>query len=266
MARKTKDVVVVSSQEVSVWANDLSQMAKASIENERSSHGEFFSLMGGVLSFDGVPLPNNEVCAIILHSIHENVYYDQSYQKDVITPPKCYAYSTSGLNMVPHQDVVNSGRAEHKDCDTCPNNVFGSAKVGKGKACRNSRRLALISGGLLAPSTKLFTQPEQLRSRIAFMKLPITSVKEYSAYVKRIGGVLNRPVCAVYTKIKVIPDASTQFKVEFSLIEQIDDSLIGVVLERYKEAVSITEFPYYIGNEEPQVQSKPQSKSQKRKY
>jgi len=147
--------------------------------------------------------------------------------------------------MAPHQTVVERGDAQHEKCSGCKQNVFGTADVGKGKACRNTRRLALIPAGTYEKDKLvLFTKADQFNASIAFLKLPVTSVKDYSVFVKQLSVLLKRPPFAMYTTISVIPDAKNQFKVVFQPTEQVPDNLIPLMLQRHDEAKATIDFPY----------------------
>ena len=137
--------------------------------------------------------------------------------------------------------------------------------MGKGKACRNTRRLAMIAAGTLEKGR--FTMFDDLehfeKSALAYMKLPVTSVKGYATFVKQIAGSLKRPPFAVFTKVKVVDDDKTQFKVTFEPLASAPNELIPVLKARHEEAKEAIEFPYIATEEEEVV--KPKAKA-KRKY
>ena len=59
---------------------------------------------------------------------------------------------------------------------------------------------------------------------------PVTSVKLFSNYVQGIANVSKRPLSTVITRIKLVPDAKTQFKMTFELVGDIQDSDLCVAL------------------------------------
>lgn len=233
--------------EVATWDEELARQAAIAASTEEStSTGQFFSLKSGVLSFNDNPLPNNEMAVIILDGILENVFYGQKYDPDNPQGPACFAFGREEKSMAPHNIVVENQNSQAESCAECPMNEWGSAETGRGKACRNTRRLAMIPAGTFHDGKfKPFTEAEQFESTvITYMKLPVTSVKSYASFVKQIAAALRRPPHAIFTRIAVRPDATSQFKVNFEPLSSVPNDLLEVIMARHKEAVSMIEFPY----------------------
>lgn len=243
------------------WDEELARQAAESAKMEEStSTGSFFGLKSGVLAFNDSPLPNNEMAVIILDSVLENVYYEGKYDPDEPQGPVCFAFGRDEKDMHPHQVVIDNGSACSEMCQGCDNNEWGSADTGRGKACRNTRRLAMIPAGKFEANGKFkaFTDIEHFESAsIASMKLPVTSVKGYAAFVKQVTGALRRPPHAIFTKVKVVPDPSSQFKVTFEALSQVPDNLMGVIMARHEEAMANIEQPYSLGDDAPARGKKP---------
>lgn len=126
--------------------------------------------------------------AIILLSGFENAYYADGFDPDSHDIPDCYALAEKADDMKPHPDAP---RPQHHECATCPKNQFGSADKGKGKACKNSRRLALM-----APDAAHVED-----AAIAFMRIPPTSLGNFSKYVAKLAKLRKLPPYAVISKI-----------------------------------------------------------------
>tara|TARA_R110000772_G_C13310278_1_gene440257 strand:+ start:38950 stop:39786 length:837 start_codon:yes stop_codon:yes gene_type:complete len=229
--------------------------------DERVS-SSFISLKSGVLSVNDEALPGNEMLAVVLDSIHENTYYGSDYDPDVILPPTCFSFGRTEKEMEPHENVPHFDddnadtsffKMQSEWCDECPMYEWGSADKGKGKACGSKRRLAIIPAGNFIPAKgrgeaemEVFEGPaEYSGSDIVMLKLPVTSVKNWSKYVHQLNADHSMPPFAAITHIRVVPDAKTQFKVEFELLEIIEDEeVLQVLMGRHEEAVSIIEDPY----------------------
>jgi hypothetical protein len=245
---------------VAKWDEELARQAKlASAMEESTATGNFFSLKGGILAFNDAPVPNNEMAVVVLDGVLENVYYEGKYDPDNIQGPKCFAFGRDEKTMEPHKIVVEAGNSMAGAsglCQGCEMNEWGSADTGRGKACRNTRRLAMVAAGTFeAGRFKAFNDEEQLeKAGIAYMKLPVTSVKGYAAFVKQIANALNRPPHAIYTKVSVRPDPQTQFKVVFEPLSTIPNELLGMVMKRHEEAKASIEFPYTPFEEAPAPQ------------
>lgn len=254
MATKTKPQTTA----VANWDEELAKQAQTAAGLTNSSEGgKFFSTQAGVLSYDDAPLPGNQMVAIIGAWCLENVYYEGKFDKDNRTPPACFAFCKdpdAKLKMEPHEDVdkVDVFERQSDDCESCPQNQWGSADTGRGKACGNRRRLALIPGGTYISQGKgkgfemeLFDDNNHFRTAdVGFLKVPVMSGKAFDAYVKSVAEQFKRPVHAVFTRIWLEPDPKSQFKICFELIDQVPDELIRTLMDRHADLYKNIDFPY----------------------
>ena len=231
---------------VTNWDAKLAEQAEATAKAEANSGGgNFISLKSGVLSYNGAPVPGNTIAVVITGAVFENSFYEGKYESENPQPPRCYAFSTVEDDLAPRPDWVDEPISEV--CHGCPNNEWASAETGRGKACKNSRRLALIVAGTLNHKTDVFTayDREALQaSPLVYLKVPVTSVKAYANYVKQVAGSLRLPPHGIVTRLSVQPDANTQLRVEFEALEPVDKKLLDVVFARHDEAMASIEFPY----------------------
>lgn len=229
-------------QELVKWEEELAKAAVESAKNEKMGSGKFISIRAGQLSFGGADIQNNEMRVVILGDIKENQYYDEDFNADVPQVPACYAFGEDEDEMAPHEDAKDP---QNETCKGCPQNVFGSAERGQGKACKNVRRIALMSESDLEGDIK--------KADIAYMKLPVMSVANWANYKKKtLGEVVKRPYWAVITRISVVPDPKSQFKVKFDFEEKIDDSKLFLPLrERSEQVMKDIDFPYVVVEREP---------------
>lgn len=222
---------------------------------EEATGGSFLTTRGGILKFGDEEMPGNQVIVVVVDSIRENAYYGEKFDPDNMMPPKCFAFGRREDDMVPHEDVLEAEEGDYFDpqsdkCKTCPMNVFGSAETGRGKACGNRRRLAIIPAGYVEKSgrdydVKLFEDDKVLRdAEIAFLKLPVTSVKAWGNYVRQVAGQTNKPPFAVITRIWIERDSKTQFKIKFEMLEELPDEWAETVFARHDEARELIASPY----------------------
>lgn len=220
---------------VATYEDRLASMAQeATTQEESVSSGSFLSVRSGQMTYQGNPIKGNELDIIILDSILENCYYEGRYDPDNPAPPVCYAFGRDEDDLKPHE---KSSAPQHETCKGCPNNEFGSADTGKGKACKNTRRLALIPGDDLDPE-------KIMNAEIAYMKLPVTSVKGWASYVRSLSTLEKKPPLAFVTTVSVVPDAKTQFKVVFAKAGNLEADSIAASLDRHDEVKSLIDFPY----------------------
>lgn len=257
---------------IATWDEELAKQAAIAAATEASTaSGNFFSVKGGALSFNDAPMPRNQMGVVILDYVLENVYYEGRYDPEEIQSPTCFAFGRDDKTMSPHQQVIDAGNSQAGAsglCAGCPMNEWGSSDIGRGKACRNSRRLAMIPAGTFDEHDrfKAFTDPEQFETApIGYLKVPVTSVKGFSAFVKQIAGALKRPPHGIFTKVSVRPDPQTQLKVLFEPIAQVPNNLFEVIMRRHDEAKNSIEFPYSPPEERQQAPArgnrKPPSKT-----
>jgi hypothetical protein len=76
---------------------------------------------------------------VIIDFAAVNNFYESDFKQGDVTPPSCYAVGTDPKKMFP---AANSPAKQADDCQSCPNNQFGSK--GAGKACGNARLLAVL--------------------------------------------------------------------------------------------------------------------------
>jgi hypothetical protein len=236
------------------WEDQMAKDAEVAAGMEANTGGsQFFSIRGGILSFNDMPLPGNQMAAVVLDSIFENVYYSGDFDPGNPSPPDCFAFGRVEEELRPHDVVFDHDQAENEVCKGCEMNAWGSADKGRGKACRNTRRLGIIPGGTLTEQGvfKAFTtEDEYAKSTMGLLKLPVTSVKGWANFVKQIAGTLHMPPHGIFTKIRVVPDPKTQFKVVFEPIAKIPAAFGQIILQRRQEVMTIIDFPYNLDVDE----------------
>ena len=264
-----KPVTNNDSQALVSWDEQLAAMAGISAGMENNIGGQFFSVKGGILTWNDMPLPDNQMFVVILDAIIENVYYEGTFDATQPQSPLCFAFGRDETKLTPHKVVVDAKTAQCDVCARCAHNEWGSANIGRGKACRNTRRLAMIAAGRWVPETKhfeLLAKEDFEHTTVGFLKLPVTSVKGYSTFVKQVAAVLKRPPFTIVTKVRVIPDAKSQFKVTFEPVMNLPEELLPVMIRRNKETAAIIEFPYaLIDVEEKPARPQPKGRGA-RKY
>ncbi len=227
------------------WDEELARYAQKIADNERASGGGLkkFSLQSGVLSLDDAPMPGNQMAVIILGSIYENVFYEGDYDSKNPAPPVCFAQALEEAHLAPHDTVVEREQAQHEQCEGCPMNEFGTAATGRGKACKNGRRLIVIPAGSYDKRGELtlIDEPAHFDEvEAAYLLPPVTSVKGYVSYVKQLAVTLRRPPFGVITRVALVPDAKSQFRMEFEAIAPIEDTNLFETLVRRHEAAERT--------------------------
>jgi hypothetical protein len=234
MAKKSGAIEKRGSAALANWDEELAKAAADVASKEQMPTGSFVSLKSGVMSIGGSPIKDNKLEVVIIDHVYENTFYEGDFDPDNPQPPACYAFGRTEEELKPHE---KSSGPVHDQCQGCDNNVFGSAEKGKGKACKNTRRLALISADGLSPDSIKDGQ-------VVYLKLPVTSTKAWSMYVKSLAAVFKRPPYGVVTEISVLPDAKSQFKVVFNRVDNIPAQLAAALMARKEKIAEEIMFPY----------------------
>lgn len=246
MAKVTPKAPVTA--QVNKWDEDLAKFAQEASAKETVG-GSFLSFKSGMLSFAGSAIPGNKLDVIVLGDVHENAYYDQPFDPDNPVSPVCFAFGTDANAMVPHEGAKEP---QSDKCSTCKWNAFGSADNGKGKKCRNIRKVALI------PADQL---DDVVGAELAFAKIPPTSVANFSAHTKRVADAAHRPLWAAITSISCAPHLKKQVEVSFAYVDSIKDSeQLGAIKTRVDSIQTSLQVPYTYSEAAPAPQTASASK------
>lgn len=265
--RRNRERGVEKGKQLTSWKAKLAEEAEeASTMEAATSGGQFFSLRAGQLRWNDENVKGNQMAVIIMDSIFETVYYQGDYDPDTPQTPTAFAFGRNEKEMRWHEnshpDFAGELCSESEVCQ------WGSAEKGRGKAARESRRLGLIFAGKLDQDgelEELIEDEDYYRTtQVGFMRLPVTSIKEFSNYVRKLAGGMKLPPFAVVTRIYVEPDPKTQFKVHFEVLEEVPEELLDVIMERREEIKAMIDFPY--APYDAEVGEQPKKEKRKRRY
>lgn len=191
---------------------------------------------------------------VIVDFIRANAWYDEGFQEDVVELPACLALSVDGVEMAPLPGVPNK---QNDTCDGCGLNAWGSADVGRGKACAEQYRLAVLA---IAPGEDYAT------CEMATITCPPTSKKNFGAYVRAVEEKTGRPPLAFLTEFS-FDDVFDHPVLQFEVSKGFKDAkTLSAILGRVKEAREmLLAPPDFSGNEEQKAASKKTSKKKKKK-
>lgn len=265
-ASKTKPGTAVATRtkgtEVADWEKQLEADAEKLAEQEKGGgFGKSFSFKGGVLSFDGAPIKGNQIPVVIVGSMIEKALYEGRYDPNNPDPPVCFALDTDTDNLAPiPEDVAD---LKNDQCADCPFNQWGSADTGRGKACKDVRRLAMIPAGVIEKNgdVTLIDDPKAVdKAEFGFAKLPPTSLNSWAGFVRTLASTMKRPPHGVFAMLRVEPDEVNQFKVIFEPLDLIDKKLMPSVYTRHLAAMEELKRPYTYPTEEQRAQRQAQNR------
>lgn len=239
--RRTGKSIVVGSRGGKLpanWREELAKEAQEEAERTPAGSGNTIQLKkNGTFSFQGANLGESFNGVIVEHNF-VNKWFDSVFDEQNPSPPACFALSMNGKDMVPHPDSPNK---QSEDCDSCWANEWGSSERGRGKACGNRRRVAIIHEDDLRDIES---------AEIVLMEIPTTSSKTFSRYIGGITKAAGVPSYAVLTKFAMDPDADHQ-TVLVEMVETLPDDVIMAVRERRAEAKKMVMEAYDVSGYKP---------------
>ena len=224
-------------------ADFLAELQKDAVEGAANVRtfcdSNIVSTKGGVFSFKGENF-GDQIDTVLLAYAHLNEYYPGTYDPNKKgQTPTCYALSTTGQNMSPHAAAPDKHAST---CTECEYAAFGSALVGKGRACKQKMRIAFLHSD---DTTSADSVAEAL---IAQVGVPAMSVSNLGAYLKILAGnpAAIVPMYAMRTRLRLEKHATYQFVMKFEPIEIINDykTLVAIRQRVKNEATDLVLAPF----------------------
>lgn len=134
------DLAEIEAQELATIEAEMALAAQEMKDNlvvstnRISNRGKQFTLPDGTVAG-----PTLEI--VILGYIRANALFPSTYDPNSPEAPICFAFAKPGDNLAPSSAVE---KPESEVCSDCPNDEFGSALTGKGKACKNEYQVAVL--------------------------------------------------------------------------------------------------------------------------
>lgn len=185
------------------------------------------------------------ISGVIVDFIAKKAWYQDSYNKDELVPPNCYA-----MDFVPHAALEPSSSSPDLQCEdtcaTCPKNAWKSdPNGGNGKACKDSYVVALLPPDA-GPDTPLVT-----------LSISATGLKPFEKYVRDLARDYGKaPYCFV-------TDFFFDDKLDYASVrcgnpQQADGGLVALVWSKREEArkllatePDVSEFDEKVRNKAP---------------
>jgi len=229
------------SKDVTNYDEELAKLAQLATKVERAETSTI-GLKAGIITYNKEPCAGNVLDVIIIASTHANLYYEDGYDPENPKNPVCFAYSPDP-DEVPMKPHPKCSKPQSEFCETCWANKWKSdPKGGKGKACKNIRRLACVPSKVEVDDIPT--------AEIAAVNLPVTSGPAWSTYVNKLATLFRRPPLGVITRLGTVPDVKTQFKVTFTNGPLVPNELLPGLFAKAKEAMAIIEKVYEPNPEE----------------
>lgn len=182
-----------------------------------STKGKLFTLL------DGTTTP--KIACIIVDFIRINSLMPP-YNPNVRTNPKCWAFGRDDSTLAPSP---NSPAIQAPTCADCAQNKYGSAQNGgRGKACANTYRIAVVP------------PDATIDSDIAMIKISPTGLDRWRRYVNQTETAFGAGgFCKVVTQISFDPNRDYPSLI-FSAIERIKHpEVILALCKRAQEEILV---------------------------
>ena len=161
---------------------------------------------------------------VVIDFVSANMFYDRPFVPDDPSAPACFAIGPEPTLLAPS---ANSPEVQSTSCSVCPNNQFGSAPNGKGKACKNTRLLAVTPFAAL-------DDPEATPP-IWIMAVPPTSMKGFDSYVKGLATRFQTVPIGVLTQVTMNPQVDYA-NPQFTARRRLEAEEIGFFMPLRSEA------------------------------
>lgn len=234
------------------WDEELAKHANKIAATERPAVGRL-AFRGGVMTYQGQSIPGNKLNVVILthakeHALYQNVIDQRPFDPNNPENPICFALAQEDGEMIPHPQAL---KKQAPSCADCQYNAWGSApNGGRGKACKENRRLLLIPASAVVSrdpaSGQMFAAPagSVKKAESATASIPVTSVKNWANYTAQLAGEYQRPPWAMITEVSAVPDSRSVFKVNFAPVSHVAEAHLGDLMQRSQSSAAIIMTPY----------------------
>ena len=210
-APKKKTARKKSTGKALVSAAELKKqmLAKNKASVEQDVGGDYISIRNSKFSFKSQNL-GGKIEVIILGYSYLRTYYDQPFSPDDPSAPACYAVSFEEEGMEPASDAVKP-QCDGM-CHECELDAWGSDDTGDGKACKEQRRIAVLSA-----------ENDLASAEVAYINVPSASLKNWRSYVNPIIKKMGAHPSWFVTEISFDEDYDFPC-LQFKIVDEINDA------------------------------------------
>lgn len=241
--------------DIQTWKEKMAAVTQQAAASE-APKGGFLSFKGGNMTYDDNPIPGNSLDVVVIDFLLENGIFREKYNPAKTASPMCYALGRVEEDLEPMEGCEEPqspkcGIADQEGC--CPHNEWGSdPDGGRGKACKNSRRIAIMA------ADELTKGPEAIKkANVIMCKLPVTSIKNFSQFVNQCTKVLETHPFGVKARLSVKPHPTSLFQVHWTILDKIQgDDLMEALYNKHVSIKSQMFQPYPANEEAEQTTAK----------
>lgn len=169
------------SKEIKSIQDELRKELATLKERVDPPSGFMISTKGKVFTLPDGSSNNGPLTCVILDWVTANVYFEGLYNPKDIKPPACFALGRKVAEMEPSK---NAPKRQHEVCRGCSQNEWGSdPQGGKGKACKNTRRVLITTATAADENAPLWV-----------LSVSPTGLKHFDKYVNTLADAGKHPI------------------------------------------------------------------------
>jgi len=195
------------------------------------------SLQGGRIRYRDTDL-GNSIEVVIIATLASRAWYSSGFQPNNITPPDCYSFDMES----PHPA---SGDKQSASCAECELNQFGTAENGKGKACKEGYRIALMHADAVRKGASKIAAAD-----IPSLRLSVSASKTFGKFLAGLASRYDGIPFAVIALLEVEPDSKFQYAASWSVVEELDADTVEALGGRFEESLRMLTSPYPVLTED----------------
>lgn len=138
----------------------------------------------------------NEIQVCVVDFCSANDYYTAAYDPNNPAPPVCFARGRELADMQPEE---SSPEPQSDNCKDCPHNQWGSR--GNGKACKNTRSLAVVL-------MDEFNPEDIENAEMYLLAVPPTGLKSFDAAALQASRMFNGPPIKAIMTVRAVKQAN----------------------------------------------------------
>lgn len=229
MARQKSVVPAAKKTDLATLNAQLAQEAAQSVANAISKPtGRKITVKNKQFVLPDGTVLGSTIDVVVIDFISMNRYYTEVFNPNDPKPPVCFAMGKDLSAMAPHEEAPEK---QSDICRTCPMNQWESdPRGGKGKACKNTRELAVI----------LASDADDPEALIYTMSVSPTSIKSFDSMVAYVARTFEGPL------VKAVISVTTNPNTDFAQLVFADPALNEDFAEHYARRPEAQDFLFVV--------------------
>ena len=239
MAKKNTAIQKVNPNMAIVPQEDWEVALAAKAKNEKSQETLGIPRIthdNGKIKIDQKPVADNKLKVAIVDYIFSKAYFAEKYVKGKAQVPACYGYGASEPEVVIHDAVEEKNRQCDTGCKDCEHNLFFTAEVGKGKRCKDERKLLVVVAN---------DDPESIAAaEMRTLSVPPGSLKNWGKYLAGIDEITPYGVRGVMTEISTEDGAAGAYALTFKPVDRLAKETVREIVRRSEKSAAMLVTPW----------------------